>query len=158
MKDRYGTKLRRTSVIAFALLKVSTDFRMGNYIPWTMDGMMRGVSRAAALFIIAALPANAADKSILYGKWIEHFSNGAVFAYVFAPRLLGTFVELKNGGEAPASKPQRVSYTDLGANKIRVDYVPFGGWFIVKVENHNAIRVIRLGEGVYSFLRFKNPQ
>jgi hypothetical protein len=37
------------------------------------------------------------------------------------------------------------------------DCVPFGGWFTIKIKNHDAMRMIRLGEGVYSFMRLKNP-
>ncbi len=117
------------------------------------DRQMRRSFLIIGLLTAVTFPANAADMSVLYGKWIEHFSNGAVFVYVFSPRILATFVRTKNGGESPASMPQRISYTDLGGSKIRVDYVPYGGWFIIKIKSRAAIWIIRLGEGVYSFTR-----
>jgi hypothetical protein len=113
---------------------------------------MRKVGLIPILFgLLFAQAAHAGDPSELFGKWAEKFRNGAQMVTEFTPTSISYYPVDASDKPGTASKPQDVTYRDLGET-IAIDFKG-GGGIKAMIKDHDSMVLIFPGMGSHTLTR-----
>jgi hypothetical protein len=108
-----------------------------------------------ALFLLVALlfasVARATEPSQLFGKWIEKLPSGAQMVTEFMPTSISFYPVDRSGKAGAKSKPQDVTYRDLGQT-IAIDFRGGGGIMAIIKDRDSAVLIFP-GMGSHSLTR-----
>jgi hypothetical protein len=98
--------------------------------------------------------AYAADPASLYGKWIEKFPNGNGMVTEFAASSISYYPVDAAGKATEAPRQNVVTYLDLDAGTIRINFQG-GGGLVVLVKDAQTIVLDSAGAGAHRLVRMQ---
>lgn len=101
--------------------------------------------------LLFACAARAGDPAQLFGKWVEKLSNGAQMVTEFTPTSISFYGVDPSGKPGTASKPQDVTYRDLG-DTIAIEFKG-GGGIMALIKDHDSMVLIFPGMGSHPLTR-----
>ena len=111
----------------------------------------------ALLFVLPLLlshNAQAASASMIIGTWVEKYADHSSQVTVFTPDTMASYALSPSGKKSSESEPMKVTYTDLGENKLRIDFDGNEG-IIVEINSLNDITLDYSGEVTHDLTRKK---
>ena|SRR6266480_2262935 len=103
--------------------------------------------------LLFAQVAVAGDPSQLFGKWMEKLPNGAAMITEFTPTSISFYAVDQSGQPKTESKPQDVTYRDLGQT-VAIDFKGGGGVMAMPKDQQTMILIFP-GMGSHTLIRLQ---